>query len=350
MAIIRTETNLVILIGATGALDRNSVGVNTVASQIAAANARLLAIQVFSDYNPIYNDFVIQARQIVSQSAVKLADYKKQRMVNGEGLTNVQQFNTSLSDSVSFYLDYPKKSLIQGAVVFPPKRVVKSNQAMSLAVERLMRETDYDIRNQIHTLDSAFRLTGREKRYVQPLVMQQQGQPSTDLGNNMPHNAFKYYLSAEAPRNLVNESKGQLQYLLILNEQDYKQLTDLLSLMIGENLQRDASDYRSKLVDNYVDIAAKHLGLNLSGGDIKDMTLADYFLRVTSLPLPGKKDFYNKKVNDLKHNDDMPQAQFEAYIQYLIHISDVIKQAAITNQHFTSNGKTYYYITQANLQ
>lgn len=344
------ETNLVILIGATGALDRNSVGVNTVASQIAAANARLLAIQVFSDYNPIYNDFVIQARQIVSQSAVKLADYKKQRMVNGEGLTNVQQFNTSLSDSVSFYLDYPKKSLIQGAVVFPPKRVVKSNQAMSLAVERLMRETDYDIRNQIHTLDSAFRLTGRENRYVQPLVMQQQGQPSTDLGNNMPHNAFKYYLSAEAPRNLVNESKGQLQYLLILNEQDYKQLTDLLSLMIGENLQRDASDYRSKLVDNYVDIAAKHLGLNLSGGDIKDMTLADYFLRVTSLPLPGKKDFYNKKVNDLKHNDDMPQAQFEEYIHYLIHSSDVIKQAAITSQHFTSNGKTYYYITQANLQ
>jgi hypothetical protein len=221
---------------------------------------------------------------------------------------------------------------------------------MSLAVERLMRETDYDIRNQIHTLDSAFRLTGRENRYVQPLVMQQQGQPSTDLGNNMPHNAFKYYLSAEAPRNLVSESKGQLQYLLILNEQDYKQLTDLLSLMIGENLQRDASDYRSKLVDNYVDIASKHLGLNLSGGDIKDMTLADYFLRVTSLPLPGKKDFYNKKVNDLKHNDDMPQAQFEAYIHYLIHSSDVIKQAAITNQHFTSNGKTYYYITQANLQ
>lgn len=344
------ETNLIILIGTTGAIDHNSEGVSSVVSQIAAANARLLAIQVFSDYNSIYNDFVIQARQMVSQSAVRLADYKKQRMVNGEGLTNVQQFNTSLSDSVSFYLDYPKKSLIQGAVVFPPKRVVKSNQAMSLAVDRLMRETDYDIRNQIHTLDSAFRLTGRENRYVQPLVMQQQGQPSTELGNNMPHNAFKYYLNADAPKNLVNDSQGQLQYLLILNEQDYKQLTDLVSLMIGENLQRDASDYRSKLVDNYVDIATKHLSLNLSGSDVKDMTLADYFQRVTSLPLPGKKDFYTKKVNDLKHTDDMPQPLFEAYIRYLIHASDVIKQAAITNQHFTSNGKTYYYITQANLQ
>lgn len=344
------ETNLVILIGATGAIDRNSEGVSSVVNQLAAANARLLAIQVFSDYNPIYNDFVIQARQIVSQSAIKLADYKKQRMVNGEGLTNVQQFNTSLSDSVSFYLDYPKKSVIQGAVVFPPKGVVKSNQAMSLAVERLMRESNYDIHNQIHTLDSAFRLTGRENRYVQPLVMQQQNQPSTDLGNNMPHNAFKYYLTAEAPKNIVTESQGRLQYLLILNEPDYKQLTDLLSLMIGENLQQDASDYRSKLVNNYTDIVTKRLGVNISRGDVKDMTLGDYFQRVTGLPLPGKKDFYNKKVSDLKSTDNMPQAQFEAYIRYLVHSSDVIKQAAITSQHFASNGKTYYYITQANLQ
>ncbi|AYL94961.1 type VI secretion system protein TssR domain-containing protein [Mucilaginibacter celer] len=344
------ETNLIILVGTTGAIDHNSEGVSSVVSQITAANARLLAIQLFSDYNSIYNDFVIQARQMVSQSAVRLADYKKQRMVNGEGLTNVQQFNTSLSDSVSFYLDFPKKSLIQGAVVFPPKRVVKSNQAMSLAVDRLMRETDYDIRNQTHTLDSAFRLTGRENRYVQPLVMQQQGQPSTELGNNMPHNAFKYYLTADAPRDLVDKSQGKLQYLLILNEQDYKQLADLLSLMIGENLQQDASDYRSKLVDNYVDVATKRLGLNISGGDVRDMTLADYFQRVTSLPLPGKKDFYNKKVGDLKRTDNMPQAMFESYIRYLIHSSDVIKRAAITNQHFLSNGKTYYYITQANLQ
>jgi hypothetical protein len=44
----------------------------------------------------------------------------------------------------------------------------------------------------------------------------------------------------------------------------------------------------------------------------------------------------------------MPQAQFEAYINYLIKSRNTIKQQALLQQHFTSNGKIYYYITQAN--
>jgi hypothetical protein len=344
------ETNLIVLIGTTGAPDHTPEDISRISDEVAVADARILAIQVFSDYNPIYNNFVIQARQIVSQSAVKLAEKKKQRMVTGEGLTNVQQFNTSLSDSVSFYLDYPKNSLIQGAVVFPPKGVVKSNQAMRLSVERLMLETDHDIHTQVHALDSAFRLTGRENRYVQSMVSTQLTPASSELGNNMPHNAFKYYLTADAPSTLVNQSQSQLQYLLILNEQDYKQLTDLLSLMIGENLQQDASDYRSKLFHNYLDIIRKRLNMKMSRGDIKAMLLTDYFQKVTGLPLPGEKDFAKNKVVDLKHLSDMPQAQFESYIRFLIRSSETIKQSALMNQNFISNGKTYYYITQANLK
>lgn len=341
------ETNLIILIGSTGSANYNTDDIAGIAGQVANADARLLAIQVFSDYKPIYNDFVIQARRIVSQSAIKLADLKKQRMVTGEGLSNIQQFNTSLSDSVSFYLDYPKNSMIQGAVVFPPKGVVKSNQAMRLSVDRLMKETDYDINTQVHALDSAFRLTGRENRYVQPGVIAQIVSPPTDLGNNMPHNAFKYFINAQLPANVVSQHPGQLQYLLILNEQEYNQLTDILSLMIGENLQQDASDYRRKLFKNYIDIIQKRLNQKISRGDIKDMPLDTYFKTVTGLPLPDKNNFKNIKVAALK--GDMTQQQFEAYIKFLVHSSEQVKRSVLINQHFTSNGKTYFYITQANL-
>ncbi|MDN5286874.1 MAG: hypothetical protein JWR38_3148 [Mucilaginibacter sp.] len=344
------ETNLIVLIGSTGSANYNSGDIAGIADQVANADARLLAIQVYSDYNSIYNDFVIQARQIVSQSAIKLADLKKQRMVTGEGLSNIQQFNTSLSDSVSFYLDYPKNSMIQGAVVFPPKGVVKTNQAMRLSVDRLMRETDFDINTQVHALDSAFRLTGRENRYVQPGVSAQINPAPADLGDNMPHNAFKYFINAQLPSTLVTQHKDQLQYLLILNEQEYNQLTDIVSLMIGENLQQDASDYRKKLFKNYVDIIQKRLNQKTSRGDIKSMTLGNYFQTVTGLPLSGKAKYLSNKVSDLKSTSDMPQQQFEAYIKFLVHSSELIKQSALVSQHFTSNGKTYFYITQANLQ
>jgi hypothetical protein len=346
----KNETNLVVLIGSTG----NSVSTTTVydmATEVANVDARLLAIQVYSDYNPIYNDFVIQARKLVSESASQLAERKKNRMVIGEGLSNTQQFNVSLSDSISFYLDYPKNSLIQGAVIFPPKGVIKSNQAMDGALKRLMQETQTDIYTQVHTLDSAFRLTGREHRYVTPVVISQLQAPvPADLGDNLPHNAFKYYLTAQAPANIVTENPAELQYLLILNETEYKQMNDVLSMMIGENLEQDAGNYRRKLFKNYLNIVREYMGQkDASRSQIKNMLLSDYIQKTTGMVVPASvKEQLNYKVVQLKRNGSMPQAQFEAYINYLIKSRNTIKQQALLQQHFTSNGKKYYYITQAN--
>jgi hypothetical protein len=346
----KNETNLIVLIGSTG----NSMETTTVydmATEVANADARLLAIQVYSDYNPIYNDFVIQSRKLVSESATQLAERKKNRMVVGEGLSNTQQFNVSLSDSISFYLDYPKNSLIQGAVIFPPKGVIKSNQAMDGALKRLMQETQTDIYTQVHSLDSAFRLTGRERRYVTPVVMSQLQAPvPADLGDNLPHNAFKYYLTAQAPTNIVTSNPADLQYLLILNESEYKQMNDVLSMMIGENLEQDAGNYRKKLFKNYLNIVRQYMGQkDASRSEIKNMLLSDYIQKTTGMVVPESvKEQFNYKVIHLKRNGNMPQAQFEAYINYLIKTRNTIKQQALLQQHFTSNGKMYYYITQAN--
>jgi hypothetical protein len=346
----KNETNLIVLIGSTG----NSMETTTVydmATEVANADARLLAIQVYSDYNPIYNDFVIQSRKLVSESAAQLAERKKNRMVIGEGLSNTQQFNVSLSDSISFYLDYPKNSLIQGAVIFPPKGVVKSNQAMDAALRRFMQETQTDIHTQVHSLDSVFRLTGREHRFVTPVVMSQFTAPVADnLGDNLPHNAFKYYLTAQAPTSLVADNPTQLQYLTILNETEFKQLSDVLSMMIGENLQQDAGNYRKKLFKNYLNIVREYMEQkDASRSQIKNMLLSDYIQKTTGMVLPASvKDQFKYKVIHLKRNGSMPQAQFEAYINYLIKTRDTIKQQALLQQHFTSNGKMYYYVTQSN--
>jgi hypothetical protein len=344
----KNETNLVVLIGSTGNSDYDSSSITDLSRDVAAVDARILAIQVYSDYNPIYNDFVIQSRKLVSESASLLADRKKNRMVIGEGLSNTQQFNVSLSDSISFYLDYPKNSLVQGAVIFPPKGVVKTNQAMETSLKRLMMETQYDIKTQTHSLDSVFRLTGREHRYVAPVVMSQFTAPVPDnLGDNLPHNAFKYYLTANAPATIVRDHPDQLQYLIILNEAEYKQMNDVLSMMIGENLQQDASNFRRKLYKSYISIIRNYMDLDMPKSAIKKMRLADFIQKTTGLVIPASKQL-NYKVIDLKREGEMPQQAFEAYINFLIKSRNTIKQQALLQQRFISNGKVYYYVTQAN--
>ncbi len=343
------ETNLIILVGSTGDGRNINYELNQLSNQIANANARLLSIQVNSDFDQSYNNFVIQSRKLVSEAAGKTAERKKQFMVKGEGLSPQQSFNVSRSDSISYYLDFPANSLIQGGVVFPTKGSVKSNQAINTAIRRFIKETDFDINTQIHDLDSAFRLTGIQRKNLSPLVEKSLTQPvEENVADNMPHNTFKYFTTANIADDVVEKNGDLLQYSIILNTMEYKQFSDITSMMKGENLQPDKSSFRRKLVKNYLSICKNQLGLDLAKGEIKQMTLAAYIKTVSGLPV--KNQLLTNKVVDLKRTAKMPQDKFEAYLNYLINTTQAIKRATQIKQQFTSNGKTYYYITGKNFE
>lgn len=345
----KNETNLIILVGSTGNIGgTNNYLINELSEQVAQADARILALQVYSDFNQSFNDFVIQSRKLVSESAIRAAEYRKNTMVKGEGLKSFQPYNTSLQDSISYYLDYPKNSLIQGGVVFPTKGSVNSNQSMTIALRRFVKETNLDIYNQISSLDSAFRLTGISRKNlsadVEGLLPAPVGQ---EVADRMPHNAFKYYSTANLSADVVKNNRSTLQYAIVLNNMEYKQIIDIFSIMLGENLQADQSSFRSKLVKNYVKMPKQLLGMKISSGDIKAMTLASYIKLVTGLPL-NNEFLLQYKVNDLKNTSKMPLDRFENYIKLLNQSVQQIKRATQIEQQFLSNGKIYYYITENN--
>lgn len=339
------ETNLVVLIGSVGDTELNFKGLS---QEFARQNARLLTMQMYSDYNEWYNNFVLNAKRLVSESAVLLAERKKGFLVNGEGLNDKQSYNTSQLDSVSYYLDYPNNSLIQGGVVFPTKGDVNSNKYMTAAMKRFLKETDSDIHNQISSLDSAFRLRGISNANLSATVKTELGSPvDENVADKMPHNAFKYYLTSSVPSDIVNNHKDLLQYSLVLNTMEYRQFNDIISLMLGQNLEADQSSFRKKLFRNYLNIPRNALSLHISRGTVKSMTLAKYLYTVTGLPLTYKLlDQYT--VKDLKNDGKMPRADFERYIKFLLDAGDNIKTSTQLEQQFISNGKTYYYITQKN--
>lgn len=345
----KNQTNLVVLIGSTGnSGGTNNYLINELSEQIGQADARILALQVYADFDQAFNNFVIQSRKLVSESAIKAAEYRKSTMVKGEGLKNFQPYNTSLQDSISYYLDYPNNSLIQGGVVFPTKGSVNSNQSMTIALRRFLRQTNQDIYSQTSSLDSAFRLTGISHKNLSPYVEALLPKPnSEDVADHMPHNAFKYYSAANFSSEAVKNNAGSLQYALVLNAMEYKQVMDVFSQMLGENLQQDQSSFRSKLVKNYVLIPKQLLGLKISSGNIKSMTLSAYIKLVSGLPI--NNEIFNKyTVSDLKSESKMPLAQFENYIKLLSQSVQQIKRATQIEQQFVSNGKTYYYITESN--
>ncbi|CAM4072378.1 hypothetical protein SAMN06265348_102280 [Pedobacter westerhofensis] len=341
------ETNLIVLVGTTGNAN-SSYQLNQLVDEFVAADARLLAIQMYSDYDQSFNNFVLQSKKLVSESAVYAAKRKRRFLVKGEGLNDTQAYNTSQLDSISYYLDYPKNSLIQGGVVFPTKGSVNSNESMNIAMRRFIKETDMDISNQISSLDSAFRLTGIDRRNLSATVEGQLAAPVSDeVADHMPHNGFKYYMTSTVPSDIVSKHRSTMQYALVLNSMEFKQLNDVFSMMTGQNLQMDQSSFRKKLVGNYIAIPRVLLGKDISKGDVRSMTLGSYLKMVTGLPVENEL-LTKYTVVDLKRSGRMPQADFEAYLKFLISSTEEIRRGVQFGQQFISNGKTYYYITENN--
>ncbi|WP_316804310.1 type VI secretion system protein TssR domain-containing protein [Pedobacter nototheniae] len=345
----KDETNLIILVGSTGNTGgANNTLINQLSEQVAQTDARILALQVYSDFDQSFNNFVIESRKLVSESAIRTAEYRKNTTVKGEGLKNFQPYNTSLQDSISYYLDYPTNSLIQGGVVFPTKGTVNSNQSMTVALRRFVKQTNIDIYTQISSLDSAFRLTGISRKNLAPDVEAMLPPPvGEEVADHMPHNAFKYYSTANLSADAVKNNHTALQYAIVLNNMEYKQIVDVFSIMLGENLQQDQSSFRSKLVKNYAKLPKQLLGMNMSTSNVRAMTLANYIKLVTGLPVSNEM-LTQYTVGDLKNNSKMPLEQFEAYIKLLNQSVQQIKRATQIEQQFLSNGKTYYFITENN--
>lgn len=339
------ETNLVVLIGSVGDSTEHFRGLS---EQLGRQNARLLTIQMYADYNEWYNNFVLNAKKLVSESAVYSSQIKKGQLINGEGLDNRLAYNTSQLDSVSFFLDYPENSLIQGGVVFPTKGAVNSNRYITGAARRFLKETDTDIQSQITSLDSAFRLRGIANANLSATVRGLLPAPvGEEVADRMPHNGFKFFMTSNVPADIVAKHDSLLQYTLVLNSAEYKQMNDIIAFMAGQDLAPDQRSFRRKLVTNYLTIPRHLLDLDLSKGGIRSMTLSQYFRTVTGFPLQQVQlDRY--RVRDLKKDSRMPKTAFEDYIRFLINAGDNIKAATQVGQQFISNGKIYYYITKDN--
>lgn len=341
------ETNLIVLMGSTGDQTLGEARLNGLSNKLAARDVNLLAIQVFSRRGDLFNDFIVQTRKLVSKSAKEVARSKRSTMVNGESLAVSQDFNVSLNDSTSFYLDYPKKSIVTGGVIFPALGDVKSSQEILVAVRRFIRDNNSDIDVRLNSLDSIFRITGLSRDKLNPAVEHRLDRPvGEQVANQMPHNLFKFYTEEAINPNLVQENPALFEYILILNSTEYHRLIDILSLMKGENIQKDAPNFRSQLYKNYLDIATKRFEVPLNKKIVERMNLNEYFRQIIGLPL-ANGSMMQFTVADLKSTNKMGNQDFEHYLNYLIKSIDLVKERTEQDQQFMSNGKVYHYFSQS---
>lgn len=135
------ETNIVVTVGTSANQNGNMYGV---INSLTQAQARLIMFQTSARSSDTYNDFVLMAENVVTNTAKNIAELKKQKIINQNDVLTKNNFNLIEGDEGFFSLDYPKQSMSQGFVIFPKKGDIATPGYLKKSVDSLIAQVTLD--------------------------------------------------------------------------------------------------------------------------------------------------------------------------------------------------------------
>lgn len=147
------ETNIVITIGTSANRSGNMYGV---INSLTQAQAKVIMFQTNSRSSDTYNDFVLMAENVVTNTAKNVAELKKQKIINQSDVLTKNNFNLIEGDAGFYSLDFPKQSMAPGFVIFPKKGDIAAPGFLKKAVDSLISQVTLDNTMIDQTLDERF--------------------------------------------------------------------------------------------------------------------------------------------------------------------------------------------------
>ena len=132
------------------------------------ANGRLLAFQLYAKENDSYNNYVLQATDIIEGYAARQIENKRNLWVYADQVRRANSFSENTHNN--YMLDYPANSATQGMIVFPTKGEYLTTDALVSSTETLLNQVKEDNQSLIAAFNKAFSSTDNAKdRYDQKL-------------------------------------------------------------------------------------------------------------------------------------------------------------------------------------
>jgi hypothetical protein len=131
----------VVTVGTSASQSGNMYGV---INSLTQAQARLIMFQTNARSSDTYNDFVLMAENVVTNTAKNIAELKKQKIINQNDVLTKNNFNLVEGDEGFFSLDYPKQSMSQGFVIFPKKGDIATPGYLKKSVDSLIAQVTLD--------------------------------------------------------------------------------------------------------------------------------------------------------------------------------------------------------------
>lgn len=232
--LIKDETesaNLIVVIGETGYSSEEIT--KDMETKLAINNCRVIGFQVYAGESDNYNNFVLNIESMITSYSDKMLKAKGELLVSPKQLRSDNYFTQAGNQKNGYRLDFPEKSITQGAVFFPQKGETLSLEVLTNNVDTILQQIRADNNSILQYMTSAFAVTGNNRTRFDSLFTIRYGLKADRMPQKTFVSGFKndlpgWPLPSQAILLLDDSTRRTIDYKLLLSEKEMQEVKEFV--------------------------------------------------------------------------------------------------------------------------
>lgn len=253
------ETNIVVTVGTSA---NQSGSMSSVLGSLTQAQARLIMFQTSARSSDTYNDFILMAENVVTNTAKNIAELKKEKIINQSDVLTKNNFSLVEGDAGFFSLDYPKQSMSQGFVIFPKKGDVATPGYLKKSLDSLIAQVTLDNQTIDKSLNEYFHSSvgaGRtdvdlKYKYLFPGLT---NPVSAGIAAQLINYGNPFLVKGYIPKDL-KDYKPAIEKGILISETEYDNLKNFYTEIYLKTEPEKASFSQSRAIKEYIKLLKKY--------------------------------------------------------------------------------------------
>ncbi len=303
------STNIVVVSGMK-AFTRMSARTKTdITRRLARASTRLIFFQLANNPEDVYQEYILQAKDLLSRVAMEYGEFIKSFTVDNNLVKEKNIFNSIPSEDNLYVYDSPKASNYQGGIGFSKMNSELVPTSFDLVLDSVIANTLRTNRLYTESLDAYNSKLGflrsRPSRYIDKVVEQDstyQGQANLIPRNRLDESYNRYEELIVAENDLSTAyllSEPELQILI----DNYKSLTPLFSGDVERSERRVVAEMYAENVKNLNELFMRKVLTEKS-------TVADLVFIKSGIPV-GTQRLHEIKLKDILKKRKIGHEEFQ---------------------------------------
>ena len=343
------QSNIIVVIGATA---MNNASTSRAVQAVTQARAKLVMFHTMSKSGSAYNDFVLQAHNIVTNTAKNIAELGKEKKTDPAEMLNKNDFSLRENQEGFFSLNYPDQSMSQGFVIYPMKGETGKSGHLSTAIEELVKQITHENTSTQSKLALYFKNNGADRTYVDESFKVKYPNATEPVSEETASQLISYenpFLAKGFISNDLKKGKAGVEKGILISKDEYETLRNFYQEVHEQTRPASSGFSQSSAINKYLKIVQEY------DKSLKPLSKSDYLKRPMAFSVARSTGFDNSDeeimdrytLEEWKKKKVLEEEKVRQYFhQFSTLYSRLLDNVNNSKIMMKQNGEIYYWLNE----